>query len=121
MSVDKTLGVSSPFLTSYHFVESYPPLRDSSNNNLTGHSIVADGFIICDWADKLIKVVATYYGNTSILVAEVRALTDEVSSAIQTEFNKIVIEGDNQILIQALKGNIHAPWQISNIIADVSA
>ena len=52
---------------------------------------------------------------------EGRALRDEANVAIQAGLNKIIIEGDNRIMIQALKGNIYIPWQISHIIADVCA
>ena len=67
---------------------------------------------------KLIKARSMYYGETSIPAAEARALRDRVTSAVQVEFNEIVIEGDNQTLIQALRENIYIPRQISNIIKD---
>jgi len=65
--------------------------------------------MIRDWMGSLIKAGAVYYGHTSILVAEARALRDGVNSAIQVGFNKIVIEDNNQIVIQALKRNIQIP------------
>ena len=68
---------------------------------------------------KIIKVGAAHYGLTSSLVAEARALKDEVSLAIQAGYSMISIEGDNMIVIQALKGNSNGPWQISHIIEDV--
>jgi len=68
---------------------------------------------------KLIKAGATYYGQTSILVAEARAFKDGVNVAIHEEFDKVFIEGDNEIVIQALKSTINIPWQIANIIKDV--
>ena len=52
-------------------------------------------------------------------MAEARALRDGLRLAIQAGFNNIVIEGDNKIVIHALKGKIHIPWQISNIIEDI--
>ena len=57
---------------------------------------------------KLIEARVAYYSQTSILVTEGRALRDRVNVAIQTGCNKIVIviEGDNQIMIQAVKVNI---------------
>jgi len=50
------------------------------------------------------------------LVAEARALRDSVSAAIHEGFDKIFIEGDNQVVIQALKSTINIPWQIASNI-----
>ena len=77
------------------------------------------GFIIRDWTRKLLKASASYYGETSILVAEARALQNGVCAMIQAGSKNIIIEGDNLTVIQALRGHIHIPWQISMIIADV--
>ena len=52
-------------------------------------------------------------------MAEARALRDCLSSAIQAGFNRLIVEGDNKIVIQALEWNIHMPWQIHNIIKDI--
>jgi len=48
-------------------------------------------------------------------------LKDRVSLAIHAEYTEISIEGDNLVVIQALKGNIQAPWQIATILEDVRA
>ena len=48
-------------------------------------------------------------------------LQDGVNEAIHVRFHKIAIKGDNLIMIQAVKGNIHMPWHISNIIENVHA
>jgi len=44
-----------------------------------------------------------------MLVAEARVLSDGVQSAIQVDLNQIVVEGDNHIVIQALKRNYQPP------------
>jgi len=31
----------------------------------------------------------------------------------------VVLGGDNQVLIQALKGEAHTPWKIQTLIADI--
>lgn len=48
------------------------------------------------------------------------ALCGGLNSAIQLGFNQykwvsILVEGENKIVIQALEGRIHIPWQIHNI------
>ena len=41
------------------------------------------------------KAGATYLGQSSILVTEVRVLREGVCSAIQACFDKLIIKGDN--------------------------
>ena len=68
---------------------------------------------------EVIKAVAANYGRTSSLVAEARALKDGVLLVLRAGHTEIAIEGDNLIVIQALKGEGRIPWQISNIIKDI--
>ena len=70
-----------------------------------------------NWTGKLLKAGAAYYGNTSILVAETRALHDGLNLAIQVESDHLIVEGDNK----AIEGKIHIPWQIHYIIEDIQA
>jgi len=51
---------------------------------------------------QLLTAGASYYGHASTLVVKVRALRDGVHATAQASFNNIVIEGDNQVVIQAL-------------------
>ena len=123
MSVDHSFrGPSSPLTTSIHLVRWHPPSPGFVKLNFGGSLInlaAAGSFIIRDWTGKLVKAGAGYYGETSILVAEARALRDGLRSAIQARFKQIAIEGDNNIVNQALKGHIQVPWQILNIIKDI--
>ena len=65
---------------------------------------------------RIIKVGAANYGLTSSLIAEARALKDGVFLAVHARYSMISIEGDNLIVIQALKGKCKVPWQITHII-----
>ena len=125
MSVDHySRGSSSSPGTPSHLVRWYPPPPGFVKLNFDGsliNSSAAGGFIIRDWTGRLIKAGATYYGDTSILVAEARALRDGLRLAIQAGFTNIIIEGDNKTVIQALKGMVHVPWKISTIIEDIHA
>jgi len=60
-----------------------------------------------------------FYGTTSILVAEARAVRDGLQFVVQVGFRNINIEGDNQIIIQAIEGKIITPWQMQHIIEDI--
>ena len=56
--------------------------------------------------------------NAPILVAEVTAMRYGIS-ALQIGYRKILIEGDNQIVIRAIQKQIHTPWQIVPILQDI--
>ena len=45
------------------------------------HNLTAGGFIIRDWIGQFIKDGATHYGESSILIAEARALRDGIKAA----------------------------------------
>jgi len=53
-------------------------------------------------------------------VAEARALRDGVRAVVEAGFKKVLIEGDNSIVIQALQGRFTVPWQIAGLLRDVS-
>jgi len=53
-------------------------------------------------------------------VAEARALQDGVRAVVDSGFKRVLIEGDNSSVIQALQGRITVPWQIAGLIHDVS-
>ena len=57
--------------------------------------------------------------QASIIMAKARALRDGLKIAHQAGYNKVEIEGDNLIVIQAPKVIFQIPWQISYIIKDV--
>jgi len=68
----------------------------------------------------LIKAGAAHFGTSNILVAEARALRDGVRAVVDSGFKRVLIEGDNSSVIQALQGHITVPWQIAGLIHDVS-
>ena len=59
------------------------------------------------------------FGQTPIFGVETKALRGVFSSVSQVGFNKIVIEGDSQMVIKALKGNIEIRWQVFNFIEGI--
>jgi len=74
---------------------------DSSLQNNSGMS----GYIIRDC--------------TLIILAEAPALRDGVNEACAAGYKKLIIEGDNLVIIRALLGTTSTPWQITNILNDV--
>ena len=54
------------------------------------------------------------------LTAEARVLRDKLHRAVNGGFQSIIVEGNNTMVIQALKGLISIPWQIKSIIRDIS-
>ena len=57
--------------------------------------------------------------NAPILVAEATAIRDGICAALQAGYRKIQVEGDNQIVIRAIRKQIHTPWQIAPILHDI--
>ena len=59
--------------------------------------------------------------EASILVSEATALQDGIKAAKDADVKYIHIEGDNQIVIQVVKGGIHTPWMIQMLVLDIKA
>ena len=99
------------------------PPRGSVKLNFDGslhYSSAAGGFIIRDWAGKLIKAGAVSYGDASILVAEAQALRDGLHEAAKLGIKNILIEGVNALVIKALQGTLCTPWKIQTLLHDIS-
>ena len=56
-----------------------------------------------------------------ILVSEATALRDGLQAAIDAGYQCLHIGSDNQIVIQAVLGNICIPWRIQMFIHDIQA
>jgi len=115
---------STPSSPNIRLVRWSPPQPGTVKLNFNGsyiNSAARGGFILRDRTGKLLKAGAANYGLTSSLVAEAKALKDGVFLAVQAGYSRISIEGDNMIVIQALKGEGQMPWQIAYIIKDVKA
>ena len=67
----------------------------------------------------LIQAGAFPLGAASILVAEATTLRNGLRAAVEAGFSKVIIEGDNQILIQAIQGLIQPPWEIQVLVLDI--
>ena len=63
-------------------------------------------------------VGASNYGNTSVVIAESGALRDGLLAALKFGYPRLDIEGDNFVVIGALKKQIEVPWRIKNVIQD---
>ena len=121
---DQPRGTTANFPTIYNrYVRWHPPHPERFKLNFDGssaNSSPAGAFLLRDWMGRVLKAAATNYGHTSSLVAETRAVEDGLLMALCTGYPAIDVEGDNLVVIQALNGKGHIPWQISNIIRAVS-
>jgi len=77
------------------------------------------GFVLRNWQASFITAGARFLESAPILVAEATALRDGISTALQAGHCRIEVEGENQIVIQAVQKQIHPPWQIQPIIEDI--
>jgi len=120
---DHHRGITTkPPILSPRYVRWQPPQPGRVKLNFDGsatNSSAAGGFLLRDWMGRVITATATNYGLTSSLVAEARAVKDGLLMALHTGFTTIDVEGDNLVVIQALTGSRHIPWQISHIIRDI--
>ena len=57
--------------------------------------------------------------NAPILVTKAIALWDGLQAAIDIRVTRLQIEGDNRIIIQAVKGKIRTPWRIQVLIRNI--
>jgi len=115
-------GISSQPSHSFHLVRCHPLgiVKLNFDGSLSNSSAIG-GFILCDWTGKVLRLGAAFYGTTSILVAEARALREGVAATCQVGFHHLIIEGNNKIVIHALDGAIQIPWSIQYIIKDIFA
>ena len=52
---------------------------------------------------------AANYGNTSVIMAESRALRYGLQAALKCGFHRLVIESDNSIVVGAFKKELEVP------------
>ena len=57
--------------------------------------------------------------HASVIVAEATSMRDGISAALNAGFRKILVEGDNQIVINAIQKQMHTPWQIAPLLEDI--
>jgi len=88
------------------------------DGSLQGNS-AAGGYIIRDWKGEILEVGASNYGNTSVIMVESRALRDGLQAALKSGFHRLVIEGDNSIVIGAFKNEVEVLWRIKNVMQDI--
>jgi len=65
------------------------------------------------------RVGSSYYSCTTIIVAEARVLRDGIKEAYAARYKRLIIEGDNLVIIKALLGTASTTCQITNILKDV--
>jgi len=118
LSVDKFIQGSS-FTPSHkiQIIRRHPPIPGTTklDSSLQDNS-VAGGYIIRDWKGEILVVGASNYGNTSVIMAETRALRDGLQAALKSGFHRLVIKGDNSIVIGVFKKELEVPWRIKNVM-----
>jgi len=102
------------------FIRWYPPTPETVKLNFDGSlqgRSATGGYILRDWKGEPLVVGASNYGNTSIIMVESRALRDGLQAALQFGFHQLDIEGDNSVVIGALKGEIEVlEFMVQNVI-----
>ena len=73
-----------------------------------------------DWRGMVLKLGAAYYGRTSIIMEEGRALRDGIQAALVGGYQNLEIEGDNMLIVKAIQGQVRVPWQLRNIVFEIN-
>ena len=105
-----------------HFIRWQPPTPGAVKLNFDGSlqgSSAAGGFIIRDWRGEILIMGASNYGDTSVILAECRALRDGLVAALNYEFSNLVVEGDNSMVVGAFNKETAVPWCIKTTMQDI--
>ena len=65
------------------------------------------------------KLQLSILSAASILVVKAMPMHNGIQAAVHAGFMNTVVEGDNKILIQAMKGQMQAAWQIQTLLQDI--
>ena len=101
-----------------------PPALDFFKLNFDGSKLsngnASLAFVIREFHGDAILVWGRPLGrNSSILKAEAWALKDGIFAALSLNISKIIIEGDNLAVVNAVRKIWKVPWKICNIINDI--
>ena len=105
-----------------HFIRWQPPTSGTVKLNFDGSlqgNSAAGGFIIRDWRGEILVMGASNYGDTSVILAESRALRDGLMAALNYDFSNLIIEGDNSMVVGAFNKEIEVPWCLKTIMQDI--
>jgi len=127
MSVDDHFSGSfstpnTPFKNHFKIIRWHPPIPGRTKLNFDGSlqgALAAGGFILRDWRGALLLAGASHYGNTSVAMAESRALWEGIQAALTAGYTSFDIEGDNALVIAAVKNDGGLPWRITTVISDI--
>jgi len=84
-------------------------------------SNAAGGFILHNWDDEFIQAAAFNLGAASVLVADATAMRNGLRAAVHAGYTNLHLEGDNQVLIQAVQGRAQVPREIQTLVEDILA
>ena len=79
----------------------------------------AAGFVLRNWQGGFVMAGSRFMEHASISVAEATAMRDGIRAALNAGFRKILVEGDNQIVIKAVQKQIQTLWQIAPLLEDI--
>ena len=100
----------------YYYVCLYIKLNFDGTHSSSG---AAAGFVLRNWVGRFLQAGTRFLEGAPILVAEATAMRDGIQAALATGCRNLIVEGDNKIVIQAIQGQIHIPWQIQTLIRDI--
>jgi len=107
---------------STHFIRWSAPSGGFIKLNFDGSKSpagAAAGFVIRNWQGGFIMAGTRFLEQATVIVAEATAMRDGIRAALNAGYRKILVEGDNQIVIKAIQNQIHTPWRIASLMQDI--
>ncbi|KAM5582295.1 hypothetical protein ABKV19_002615 [Rosa sericea] len=81
----------------------------------------AGGFVIRDVHGRPLIAATEQVGTTTVPLAEAIALRNGLVCALERGHNRIEVEGDSKLVIDAVNKVVHPPWRLLKIIQDIQA
>ena len=68
---------------------------------------------------RFLQAEATNFGVALVVVVvEATIMCDDVHAIVQSGYRVSVLEGDSQVFIKALRGEIQTSWEIQTLVED---
>lgn len=100
-----------------------PPPPDHFMLNFDGSfkkSSASASFIIRDHRGQHLSASTSNLGNSQVYMEEAFALHKGIQEAVKLQIRRLYIEGDNLLVINAVKGVWSTPWKLDTIIKDIN-
>ena len=112
-------------VSSSHHIKWHPPRTNFVKLNFDGsvdsNCNIASGFVIRDEFGSSLLAGSKNIGQSSVPVAEARAVRDALWSALERNFSRIQVEGDSKLVIDCINQKCFTPWRLKSLMKDITS